>query len=199
VAGALIFLAMASLMLVVGNGIALVMKSAPTSHAGSASSLLGVLQYAFAGVIGAALALAYDATLTPFITAMLLCAVGAPPQRVIVRATGSSPPTGPPVRDERRYLREQPSMRFRRRRVQSGHGRDIRLEILALLDAEREEHAHHLEVLALRRLLVQHATAGRVSYRLTPWVPNNQNAEVSHNTIRMANSTPPAMGSAQPG
>ena len=73
------------------------------------------------------------------------------------------------------------------------------LEILALLDAEREEHAHHLEVLALRRLLVQHAPAGRVSYRLTPWVPNNQNAEVSHNTIRMANSTPPAMGSAQPG
>jgi hypothetical protein len=38
-----------------------------------------------------------------------------------------------------------------------------------------------------------------VSYRLTPWVPNNQNAEVSHNTIRMANSVPPAMGSAQPG
>jgi len=37
------------------------------------------------------------------------------------------------------------------------------------------------------------------AYRLTPWVPNNQNAEVSHNTIRMANSTPPAMGSAQPG
>ena len=41
--------------------------------------------------------------------------------------------------------------------------------------------------------------AASVSYRLTPWVPNNQNAEVSHNTIRMANSTPPAMGSAQPG
>jgi MFS transporter, DHA1 family, multidrug resistance protein len=77
VAGALIFLAMASLMLVVGNGIALVMKNAPTSHAGSVSSLLGVLQYAFASVSGAALALAYDATLTPFITAMLLCAVGA--------------------------------------------------------------------------------------------------------------------------
>ena len=77
VAGGLIFIAMASLMLVVGNGIALVMKSAPTSHAGSVSSLLGVLQYAFAGVSGTALALAYDATLTPFITAMLLCAVGA--------------------------------------------------------------------------------------------------------------------------
>jgi hypothetical protein len=59
------------------SGIALVMKGAPTSHAGSVSSLLGVLQYAFAGVSGAALALAYDATLTPFITAMLLCAVGA--------------------------------------------------------------------------------------------------------------------------
>jgi MFS family permease len=77
VAGALIFLAMASLMLVVGNGIALVMKNAPISQAGAVSSLLGVLQYAFAGVSGAALALAYDATLTPFITAMLLCAVGA--------------------------------------------------------------------------------------------------------------------------
>jgi hypothetical protein len=41
--------------------------------------------------------------------------------------------------------------------------------------------------------------AGRVSYRLTPRAPNNQNAEVSHNAIRMANSTPPAIGSAQPG
>ena len=39
--------------------------------------MLGVLQYAFAGAIGAALALAYDATLTPFIMAMLSCAVGA--------------------------------------------------------------------------------------------------------------------------
>ena len=58
VAGALVFLAMASLMLVVGNGFALVMKSAPMSQAGSVSSLLGVLQYAFAGVTGAALALA---------------------------------------------------------------------------------------------------------------------------------------------
>jgi MFS transporter, DHA1 family, multidrug resistance protein len=77
VAGALIFLAMASLMLVIGNGVALVMKSAPASQAGSVSSLLGVLQYAFAGAIGAALALVYDATLTPFIMAMLLCAVGA--------------------------------------------------------------------------------------------------------------------------
>jgi hypothetical protein len=59
------------------SGIALVMKGAPTSHAGAVSSLLGVLQYAFAGVSGAALALAYDATLAPFVAAMLLCAVGA--------------------------------------------------------------------------------------------------------------------------
>jgi DHA1 family bicyclomycin/chloramphenicol resistance-like MFS transporter len=77
VAGALLLLAMTSLMLVVGNGFALVMKSAPARQAGSVSSLLGVLQYAFAGVSGAALGLAYDATLTPFIMAMLLCAVGA--------------------------------------------------------------------------------------------------------------------------
>jgi hypothetical protein len=57
------------------SGFALVMKSAPARQAGSVSSLLGVLQYAFAGVSGAALGLAYDATLTPFITSMLLCAV----------------------------------------------------------------------------------------------------------------------------
>jgi hypothetical protein len=61
----LIFLAMASLVLVVGTGIALVMKSAPTSRAGSVSSLLGVRHYAFSGVSGAALPLAYDATLIP--------------------------------------------------------------------------------------------------------------------------------------
>jgi hypothetical protein len=35
------------------SGIALVMKSARTSHAGSVSSLLGDLQYAFVGVSGA--------------------------------------------------------------------------------------------------------------------------------------------------
>jgi hypothetical protein len=46
------------------------------SHAGSVLSSLGVLQYAFAGFTGAALALAYDATLIPFIMAMLLCAAG---------------------------------------------------------------------------------------------------------------------------
>ena len=95
---------------------------------------------------------------------------------------------------------DEPSMRFRCRRVQSGHGRDIRLEVLALpFDAERGSMPIIWRSLTLPRLLVQHATACRVSYRLTPWVPNNQNAEVSHNTIRMANSTPPAMGSAQPG
>jgi DHA1 family bicyclomycin/chloramphenicol resistance-like MFS transporter len=94
VAGALIFLAMASLMLVVGNGFALVMKSAPMSQAGSVSSLLGVLQYAFAGVTGAALALAYDATLTPFILTLLLCAGGA--LIAFVVATRMTAKTAPP-------------------------------------------------------------------------------------------------------
>jgi hypothetical protein len=59
------------------SGFALFMESAPARQAGSVSSLLGVLQYAFAGVTGAVLALAYDGTLTPFITSMLLCAVAA--------------------------------------------------------------------------------------------------------------------------
>jgi hypothetical protein len=45
------------------SGIALVMKSAPMSQAGSVSSLLGALQYGFAGAGGAALALAYVAVL----------------------------------------------------------------------------------------------------------------------------------------
>jgi MFS transporter, DHA1 family, multidrug resistance protein len=77
VAGALIFLAMVSLMLVVGNGIALTMQSAPAGHTGSASSLLGVLQYVFAGGAGAALGLAHDGTLAPFVVGLLLCAAGA--------------------------------------------------------------------------------------------------------------------------
>lgn len=43
------------------------------------------------------------------------------------------------------------------RRIQPSNGRDIRFELLALLDTEREKHAHHLEVFGLRRLLVQRA------------------------------------------
>jgi hypothetical protein len=43
----------------------------------------------------------------------------------------------------------------------------------------------------------RHAMARMEGYRPTPRAPDNQNAEVSHNTIRMANSTPPAMRSAQ--
>jgi hypothetical protein len=58
------------------SGIALVMKSAPTNHAGSVSSL-PVSCNTPSLVSAAALALAHDATLTPFITAMLLCAIGA--------------------------------------------------------------------------------------------------------------------------
>jgi hypothetical protein len=66
---------------------------------------------------------------------------------------------------------------------------------------------HYLDVLSHKpgafagsKPLAQWREAGgSVSYRLIPRAPNNQNAEVSHNAIRMANSTPPAMGSAQPG
>lgn len=75
--GGLIFLIMASLMLVVGNGFALVMQSAPMRLAGAVSSLLGVVQYVFAGLAGAALALTFDGTLTPFIVTLLLCAAGS--------------------------------------------------------------------------------------------------------------------------
>jgi hypothetical protein len=82
---------------------------------------------------------------------------------------------------------EAPTIRRSQRCKRSG--RAIKLNSDALVAAEVRS----------RCSLVQRATAGRVSYRLTPRVLNNQNAEVSHNTIRMTNSTPPAMGSAQPG
>ena len=66
-AGALIFLAMASMKLVVGNGIALVLKNASHQPCRVRLSLLRPSNTAFAGVIsGAALALAYDATSLPF-------------------------------------------------------------------------------------------------------------------------------------
>ena len=58
----------------VGNGIALVIESAPAGHTGSTSSLLGVLPYVFADVTGAALGLAHDGTLAPFVVGLLLCA-----------------------------------------------------------------------------------------------------------------------------
>jgi DHA1 family bicyclomycin/chloramphenicol resistance-like MFS transporter len=77
VVGGLLLLAMACLMLVVGNGFALVMNAAPPGMTGSVSSLLGVLQYGFAGVAGLVLAFAYDTTLTPFNLALLFCAAGA--------------------------------------------------------------------------------------------------------------------------
>ena len=38
-----------------------------------------------------------------------------------------------------------------------------------------------------------------LSYRPTPKVPKNQNAEVNHKAVRMANSVPPASGSVQSG
>ncbi|WP_077517881.1 multidrug effflux MFS transporter [Rhodanobacter sp. C03] len=77
VVGALIFLAMSTLSLTIGNGFALVMQNAPVRLAGSVSSLLGVAQYALAGIAGVVLAIAYDATLTPFILTLLACAAAA--------------------------------------------------------------------------------------------------------------------------
>jgi hypothetical protein len=56
------------------------MKSARTSHAGSVFSVLGDLQYASAGVSGAALALAYDATTYPLSLRQCCC---VPPARFI--------------------------------------------------------------------------------------------------------------------
>src|SRR5271157_4814497 len=51
----------------------------------------------------------------------------------------------------------QPGMRFRRRRLQLGAGCGVGLEFLALLDAERKEHAQHLEVTHLHGLLADHS------------------------------------------
>jgi DHA1 family bicyclomycin/chloramphenicol resistance-like MFS transporter len=77
VTGGLILLAMVSLVFVLGNGIALVMQSAPAGHIGSVSSLLGVLQYLFAGITGAALGFASNDTLIPFVVGLLFCAICA--------------------------------------------------------------------------------------------------------------------------
>ena len=52
-------------------------SQAPAGHTGSTSSLLGALQYVFAGVTGAALGLAHDGTLAPFGVGLLLCVTGA--------------------------------------------------------------------------------------------------------------------------
>ena len=71
---------------------------------------------------------------------------------------GNAPMTIRPPRSYiRRSLVHQPSQCFGCRRLQLGHGRRVGLELLALLDAERQEHTHHLEVAGLHRLFVQHA------------------------------------------
>ncbi|MGI6246843.1 MAG: multidrug effflux MFS transporter [Pseudochelatococcus sp.] len=76
VVGPLLFLSLVSLSLIFGNVTALVMESAP-GDSGSASSLFGVLQYVFAGAVGAILGLAHDGTLIPPAVVMLICAAGA--------------------------------------------------------------------------------------------------------------------------
>src|SRR5271165_5492213 len=52
---------------------------------------------------------------------------------------------------------DQPGMGFRRRRFQLRSSRGVGLEFLALLDAERKEHAKHLEITRLHWLLVDHS------------------------------------------
>lgn len=76
VVGPLLFLALVSLSLIFGNVTAMVMESSPRDS-GSASSLFGVLQYVFAGVVGTILGLAHDGTLIPPAVVMLICAAGA--------------------------------------------------------------------------------------------------------------------------
>jgi hypothetical protein len=69
----------------------------------------------------------------------------------------------PPGSYIRRRLVHQPRVRFRRRGFQLGHHRSVGLELLALLDAERQEHTHHLEVAGLHWLFVQPVLAGGMS------------------------------------
>jgi hypothetical protein len=77
------------------------------------------------------------------------------------------------------------------------------LTVIELPEAEGIELSLCLTLMTTRRVnsvgLISGSCGRSASYRPTPRAPNNQNAEVSHNAIRMANSTPPAMGSAQPG
>ena len=58
---------------------------------------------------------------------------------------------------------EDLTVRFRRRGFQLGHHRSVGLELLDLLDAERQEHTHHLEVAGLHWLFVQPVLAGGMS------------------------------------
>lgn len=72
----LLFMTMSSLSLVFGNGVAVAMGSA-AGQTGVASSLLGVMQYLFGGVVGVLLGVLHDGTLLPPLLMMAVCALAA--------------------------------------------------------------------------------------------------------------------------
>lgn len=73
---ALLFMAMSSLSLVFGNGVAVAMGSA-AGQTGVASSLLRVMQYLFGGVVGVLLGVLHDGTLLPPLLMLAVCALAA--------------------------------------------------------------------------------------------------------------------------
>ncbi|MEQ9891226.1 multidrug effflux MFS transporter [Pectobacterium aroidearum] len=73
---ALLFLTMSFLSLVFGNVVAVAMNAAP-GQTGSASSLLGVLQYVFGGLAGVIMGVIHDGTLLPPVMLLTVCAIGA--------------------------------------------------------------------------------------------------------------------------
>lgn len=75
VVGGLVMLITAAISLILGNLTAVSMAHA-NGETGSASSLLGVVQYSFAGLTGVALGLVHDGTLMPQSLALLICSVG---------------------------------------------------------------------------------------------------------------------------
>lgn len=76
IVGGVLFALLASMSLIFGNGVAVVMESAG-EDGGSASSLLGVVQYAFGGAVGVLLGVLHDDTLRPVVLVLLGCSVSA--------------------------------------------------------------------------------------------------------------------------
>lgn len=75
VVGSLLFLATSSLCLIFGGITAETMYSVEHSLAGSASALLGVLQYAIGGGAGLVLGLVHNGSLMPLAALMAICSV----------------------------------------------------------------------------------------------------------------------------
>ncbi|UQZ88913.1 Bcr/CflA family drug resistance efflux transporter [Deltaproteobacteria bacterium Smac51] len=77
VVGGLMFVAMSSLSLIFGGITAESMYSVEHSRAGSASALLGVLQYAIGGAAGIVLGVFHDGTLIPIMVILCVCSAMA--------------------------------------------------------------------------------------------------------------------------